>query len=128
MQLRGFPLSDFTPFFRIWDLISQFFSIFQIEKKNIIQFLSLGSGDFLILLIFFFPEISFLEGAVKMCPVVSPQHSKASTTFVNKAWSGRHQRHCPTHTDRLSVTCFVDRNCGLCGPENSDKLRPGSVS
>lgn len=56
---------------------------------------------------FFFPAISFLEGAVKTCPAVCPQRSEASTVITSKAWSGRHQRHWPTHTDRLSPVLWT---------------------
>lgn len=104
MWLRGFPLLEFIPFFRIWDLISQWGMLPNQKQKyhSVFEFGKWWLSDF------FFPEISFLEGAVKMCPVVSPQHSKASTVFMNKAWVWT-APEASSHSRWQMVTCFVDR-------------------
>lgn len=78
---------------------------------------------------FFFPQKFHFWKELWKCALWSvPSILRPAPRSWTRPWSGRHWRHRPTHTDRLSVTCFVDRNCGLCGPENSRKLRPGSVS
>lgn len=60
----GFPVFRIHPFL---SSLGPYFSMGSFSKrktKNITMFLSLGNCDMMTLLIFFFPSILFLEGAV----------------------------------------------------------------
>ena len=77
------------------------------KTKIIIQFLNLGNGDFLTLLIFFSPAISSLEGAVTRALWSAPSVLSPAPCSRARPGSGRHQSHRPARTDRLSPVLWT---------------------